>query len=209
MNRGKVHIAPGVTGEVSMSAQAAGIVLLIDGSEGSREHRRHRFVAGYLHRRQFTTLLLDESDEPVSAATESERIQRLSHDLIQALDWLRRQPEHAGLPVGVFGSGAGAAAAIVCAAELPNAISAVVSRAAPMAGLRTDIERLRTPTMLVVGGLDARVLESTQSAYRALTCDKRLEVVPRATHLFEEAGAMERVALSTADWFESKLKVGD
>lgn len=206
MNRGTVHIAPGLAGELSTPAHAGGIVLLIDGSEGGREHRRHRFIAGYLQRRQLATLLLGQPGAQEELLGEAERIQRLAHQLLQALDWVHRQPALAALALGVFGSGLGAAATIVCAGERPQAFSAIVSRAAPLELVAADLPRLHAPVLLVVGALDADLLAPTQDAYRAIGAERRLEIVPRATHLFEEAGAMERVAIVSADWFETRLR---
>lgn len=208
MNRGTVHIAPELAGELSKPAHAGGMVLLVDGSEGGREHKRHRFVAGYLQRRQIATLLLEQPGTPERVAperAEDERMKRLAHQLLQAMDWIHRQPALASLALGVFGSGLGAAAAIVCAGERPQGISAIVARAAPLDLVTPDLPRLRSPILLVVGGLDAELLAPTQDAYREIQAEKRLEIVPRATHLFEEAGAMERVAIVSADWFEAQL----
>lgn len=148
---------------------------------------------------------MTEKDHPLHRQGDRERIARLARNLLQALDWLRRQPSAAGLTVGVFGSNCGAAAAIVCAAERRSEIKAIVSRAAPLELVREEIARMQTPIMLVVGALDANVLHTTREVYRALRSDKRLEVVPRATHLFEEAGALEHVALVAAEWFLGKL----
>jgi len=208
MNRGTVHIATGLDGELSKPAHAEGIVLLVDGSDGGREYKRHRFVAGYLQRRQLATLLLGHPGPPEHtepALGDGERMQRVAHQLLQAMDWVSRQPALAPLAMGVFGSGLGAAAAIVCAAERPQAISAIVSRAAPLDLIEPDVARLRSPVLLVVGALDAELLAPTQAAYREIEADKRLEIVPRATHFLEEAGAMERVAIASADWFEPRL----
>jgi putative phosphoribosyl transferase len=208
MNREMVDIAPGLVGELSKPSNAEGIVLLIDGSEGGREHRRHRFVAGYLQRRELATLVLEEQGPPPPrepAVADYERVQRLARLLLQAVDWTQRQTSLGSLAIGVFGSGLGAAASIMCAGERPQAFSAIVSRAAPLDLVADDLPRLRLPVLLLVGALDADVLLATQACYRAIESEKRLEIVSRATHLFEEAGAMERVAIASTDWFKTRL----
>lgn len=208
MNSQTVQIAPELAGILNQPAEPRGVVILVDGSAGARELGRHRFIAGYLQRRQLATLLLEPGGDAEAAAGggDAQAIRRLSHHVLQALAWLAKAPGLKALPVGVFGSGCGAAAGVVCAAERPERIGALVSRAAPLDLVRGEVPRVHTPTLLVVGALDAAMLEVTREGYRALACEKRLEVVPRATHLFEEAGALERVALVAADWFDAHLR---
>lgn len=201
------RIAAGLSGDLRRPAHARGLVLLVDGSEGLREQSRHRVVAGYLQRRDFATLQL--RPQPEAAPTEpgdTGAIAGLTRQLDQALAWIQLDPELARLPTGLFGSGWGGAAAIVCAAERPGRIRAVVARAAPLDRVPLEVERVQQPVLLVVAGLDADALDVARQAYRRLgTEHKRLEVVARATHVFEEAGALERVALATAAWFETHL----
>lgn len=208
MNEQSVKVAPGLTGALHVPADAKGLVIMVDGSAGAHEQGRHRFIAGYLQRRQLATLQLEPQVEAGTPADrgDAEAIPRLAHRLLQALDWLRGDQRLKALPVGVFGSGRGAAAGIVCAAERPGQIAALVSRAAPLGLVRSDMARVRSPVLLVVGALDAGMLDVTRDGYRALDTDKRLEIVPRATHLFEEAGALEQVALVAADWFDAHLR---
>lgn len=200
------HITTGLEGLLQVPAQAKGLVLLVDGSAGAREEGRHRVVAGYLQRRQFATLLLAPQPKAAAPIEDAAAIGQVAHRLLQTLAWLAGQADLKDLPVGAFGSGNGAAAAMVCAAEQPGRILAIVSRAAPLDLVASDLARVRVPVLLIVGGLDANMLRVTQQAFRKLgSLHKHLEVVPRATHLFEEAGALEHVAMAAAGWFEQHV----
>lgn len=211
MNDLLVNIAPTLIGELQVQTRSKGLVLLLDGSAGGREQGRHRYVAGLLQRRQFATLLLEPGREPaaVGEAAEAAAIHRLSHSLWQAMSWTRNDPRLRALALGIYGSGPGAAAAMVCAAERSDPIAAIVAAAPPfdlVSELSAEMARIRTPMLVVVGQLDDELLSQARQAYLRLgAADKRLEVIPRATRLFEEAGALERVAIAAADWFERFL----
>ena len=125
----------------------------------------------------------------------------LAQRLMQALDWACRRDDLNTLPIGLFGASTGAAAALVTAAECPQKVAAVVSRGGRPDLASIELERVRAPTLLIVGASDTEVLVLNRDAYRLLQCEKRLEVVPRATHLFEEAGTLESAAQAAREWF--------
>ncbi|HYU57339.1 MAG TPA: dienelactone hydrolase family protein, partial [Actinomycetota bacterium] len=163
---------------------------------------RNRLVAGALHGRSIATLLFDL----LTPSEERDRanvfdIALLAGRLVRATAWLRERPEATGLPVGYFGASTGAGAALAAAADLGHAIAAVVSRGGrpDLAGPR--LPEVTAPTLLVVGGNDEVVLGLNREAEARLRCPTRLEVVPGATHLFEEPGTLERVAALAAEWF--------
>jgi putative phosphoribosyl transferase len=195
-----------LAGDLAVPAGARGVVLFAHGSGSGRHSPRNRQVAAALGRAGLATLLLDlltEEEEAVDRDRAELRfdIALLAGRLVAAMDWLAEDPRTQPLPIGLFGASTGAAAALVAAAERPQRVAAVVSRggrpdlAGPSLGL------VRAPTLLVVGGRDRVVLELNRSAAEQLGAEHRLEVVPGATHLFEEPGALERVAALAADWF--------
>jgi putative phosphoribosyl transferase len=185
------------------------VVVFSHGSGSSRASPRNRFVADVLHGCRLDTLLFD-------LLTESEADDRslvfdidlLGDRVMETLDWLPLHPEFDHHRVGLFGASTGAAAALLAAAQRPARVAAVVSR-----GGRPDLaapwlKRVQAPTLLIVGGNDTEVLQLNRSAARSLTCEKRLEVVPGATHLFEEPGALEAVAHLAGAWFANHLSRG-
>lgn len=209
MDRHEVTIdQPGLqlAGDLSLPAQPAGLVLFAHGSGSSRFSSRNRAVARYLNDVGLATLLLDlltADEEIIDARTAELRfdIPLLAGRLTGTVDWTDRQPALAGLPLGLFGASTGAAAALITAAERPQRVAAVVSR-----GGRPDLAlpvlgRVRAPTLLIVGGHDHEVLALNRQALAALTAPKALEIVPGATHLFEEPGALGQVARLAGDWF--------
>lgn len=196
-------------GDLALPADAPGVVLFAHGSGSSRRSPRNRYVAGVLNEAGIGTLLFDllTPDEELDRENVFD-IPLLAHRLIGATRWLASHPEAAGLALGYFGASTGAAAALVAAAEAGGSIAAVVSR-----GGRPDLAadwlaKVQAPTLLIVGQRDSEVLALNQGAYEALRCPKRLDVVPGATHLFEERGAMEAVAAIATDWFLEHLRVG-
>lgn len=200
----------GVFGDLSVPRGAKGLVLFAHGSGSSRFSPRNRFVARRLQERGLATLLLDlltAQEEQEDAGTGRYRfdVTLLADRLLRAVAWTADQDDLRGLRVGLFGASTGAAAALRAAAEDPEGVAAVVSR-----GGRPDLARevlplVRAPTLLIVGGADEPVLQLNREAFRLLTCEKRLEVVPGAGHLFEEPGALDRVADLAADWFARYL----
>ncbi|HEX9129872.1 MAG TPA: dienelactone hydrolase family protein [Gemmatimonadaceae bacterium] len=196
--------------DLGVPADAKGIVLFAHGSGSSRFSRRNRAVAQNLQDAGFATLLLDlltVAEEKAEARTGHFRfdIDMLSVRLASATSWAVAQPELDGLPVGYFGASTGAAAAIVAAAALPQLVGAVVSRGGRPDLAGNALEDLQVPTLLIVGGADTVVINLNHDALRRLHCIARLEIVPRAGHLFEESGALEKVSDLARQWFSEYL----
>lgn len=199
-----VRIGPhALPGELARPARAVGLVVFAHGSGSSRNSPRNRFVATVLHEHRLATLLFDLLGE--DEANDRRRvfdIALLCRRLVEAIDWLRERDDaqQARRRVGLFGASTGAAAALQAAAARPGQVSALVLRGG-RADLAADIARVQAPTMLIVGGADTDVLRHNRLALHALQCEKRLEIVPGATHLFDEPGALDAVAHLAADWF--------
>jgi putative phosphoribosyl transferase len=202
-----VQIPPsGVIGDLTIPVNAQGMIIFAHGSGSSRLSSRNRFVAGVLQEAKFATLLLDlltEEEEEIDVRTRTFRfdIILLANRLIQATYWLADDPSAGSLQVGYFGASTGAAAALIAAAQLPESTRAVVSR-----GGRPDLaggalRKVTAPTLLIVGGDDYSVVELNERASNELQCEKKLEIVPGATHLFEEPGTLEQVANLASNWF--------
>jgi putative phosphoribosyl transferase len=200
-----------LSGSLFMPDQPVGLVVFAHGSGSSRFSPRNRAVADFLNRARLATLLFDlltAEESEVDQYTRQFRfdIGLLTERLVGAVDWLGHYEPGRGLPIGMFGASTGAAAALRAAAARPAAVAAVVSR-----GGRPDLaeERLpevRAPTLLIVGGADPAVIELNQQAAARLTAEHRLEIVPGATHLFEEPGTLERVQELARDWFLKYLR---
>jgi putative phosphoribosyl transferase len=200
-------------GDLALPADATGVVLFAHGSGSSRHSPRNRRVARGLQEGRFATLLIDlltEAEEQIDDVTRHLRfdIGLLAGRLAGALAWLAERPETRDLPLGLFGASTGAAAALLTAADHPERVSAVVSR-----GGRPDLAGdalavVRAPTLLIVGGLDWRVIELNEQAKRSMSAEVRLEIVPGATHLFEEPGTLERVTEAARDWFAGHASGG-
>jgi putative phosphoribosyl transferase len=191
-------------GRLALPAQCRGIVAFAHGSGSSRLSPRNLAVANALERLAFGTLLFDLLSEPEAASRERVfDIPLLGERLIAATHWWRRREPD--LPVGYFGASTGAAAALFAAAELGEQVAAVVSRGGrpDLAGAR--LPHVTAPTLLIVGGEDPVVLELNREARARLRCPSELVVVPGATHLFEEPGALEAVAAHAGEWFERYL----
>jgi len=201
-------------GDLSAPERARGVVLFAHGSGSSRLSPRNRYVARLLNEAKLATVLLDlltPDEEAIDLRTAHLRfdIGLLSERLVAATDWLMQRAETRHLPVGYFGASTGAGAALVAAAERPEAVRAVVSR-----GGRPDIAgpalpRVQAPTLLIIGEADFLVLRLNQEAFAKLTCEKRLVIVPGATHLFEEPGALDEVARLAREWFERYLALAE
>lgn len=191
-----------IEGMLSTPSHGKGVVLFAHGSGSSRFSPRNNFVAESLHQAGIGTLLLDlltpQEDQDYQRRFD---IALLTRRLELAADWLRHQPATAALPLAVFGASTGAAAALQLAASLGTAIAAVVSRGGrPDLAGAAALEQVLAPTLLIVGGDDEVVIELNQRAYAALHCEKRLEIVPGATHLFEEPGKLQAVAALALAW---------
>lgn len=196
--------------DLALPMNAKGVVLFAHGSGSSRFSRRNQAVARELQDAGFATLLLDlltAEEENAEARSGHFRfdIELLSLRLAAATEWVVAQRDLAGLPVGYFGASTGAAAAIVAAAMLPDVVGAVVSRGGRPDLAKTALGNLRAPTLLIVGGADTVVIDLNHEALRRLGCIARLEIVPRASHLFEESGALEQVADLARRWFTEYL----
>jgi pimeloyl-ACP methyl ester carboxylesterase len=193
-------------GTLVLPPQAGGIVVFAHGSGSSRHSPRNRHVASVLQQRGLGTLLFDLLTE--DEAEDRRRvfdIPLLGERVEQALDGPLARPGLAALPVGLFGASTGAAAALVAAARRPGRVAAVVSR-----GGRPDLAgeylaRVQAPTLLIVGGDDHEVLALNRWALAQMACAKRLEIIPGATHLFDEPGTLEAAAHGAADWFAAHL----
>jgi len=197
-------------GMLAMPAQAVGIVLFAHGSGSGRLSPRNNAVAASLRQTRLATLLLDL----LSPAEDQQYRTRfdiglLSARLQVAAAWLQQQAETVSLPLCLFGASTGAAAALRVAAQPARRVAALVSR-----GGRPDLagdavlQQVRTPSLLIVGGLDEVVIDLNQRAYAALDCEKQLVNVPGAGHLFEEPGKLDKVALLARDWFLRHLNGG-
>lgn len=200
-----------LAGDLEIPVGARGMVLFAHGSGSSRHSPRNQAVATALQLAGFGTLLLDlltEQEEIEDAATGQHRfdIGLLARRLAHAVDWLEQRPDTADLPVGLFGASTGAAAALVAAAERPQRVSAVVSRGGRPDLAGDALALVSCPVLLIVGGNDTTVLELNRRAAEQLTAaPHRIHVVPGATHLFPEPGALEQVADLAAEWFREHL----
>jgi len=208
--RNSIFVGPRrLPGELVLPAGASGLVVFAHGSGSSRLSPRNRFVAEVLHQRRIGTLLFDLLTD---AEAEDRRnvfdIELLGARLSEALSWLLQRPDASALSTGIFGASTGAAAALVCAARCPERVAAVVSRGGRPDLAGAHLPAVSAPTLLIVGGDDYDVLQLNRSAWRELRCEKRLEIVPGATHLFEEPGTLETVAVLAADWFARYLAQG-
>lgn len=196
----------GLQGLVTIPDGATGLVIFAHGSGSSRLSPRNTYVANALNARSFATLQFD-------LLTETEAMNRanvfdiplLGQRVVETVRWVREDKAVSRLPVGLFGASTGAAAALIGAAELPQYVSAVVSRRGRPDLAGPVLEWVRAPTLLIVGGLDDAVIELNRRAFKALTCEKELSIVPGATHLFEEPGTLDQVISAAGDWFEAYL----
>ena len=195
-------------GSLAIPAGAKGIVLFAHGSGSGRLSPRNKFVAQALQERQLATLLIDlltAEEESVDAITGGRLrfdIGRLAARLVAATDWLSADPGTQNLDIAYFGASTGAAAALAGAAERPDAVRAIVSRGGRPDLAGAALSRVRAPTLLIVGGADHTVIRLNREAMVRLRAEKKLEIIPDATHLFEEPGALEEVARRAGDWFE-------
>jgi putative phosphoribosyl transferase len=197
-------------GDLSVPAAAHGVVLFAHGSGSSRHSPRNRYVAQALNEAKLATLLLDlltPDEEAVDRRTGHLRfdIGLLAGRLIHATDWIGRQPQTQQLAVGYFGASTGAAAALMAAVERADVVGAVVSRGGRPDLAGPALPRVRAPTLLIVGGHDDVVIELNEEALDQLRCEKSLVIIPGATHLFEEPGALEEVARLARAWFAGHL----
>ncbi|MBK5192333.1 MAG: dienelactone hydrolase family protein [Flavobacteriaceae bacterium] len=193
-------------GNLAIPENATGIVLFSHGSGSSRLSPRNNYVAEVLQQKGQATLLSDLLTEKEDRIYENRfNIDLLTERLIAITKWVKENPETKGLNLGYFGASTGAASALVAAAYFGDEIKAVVSRGGrPDLGMR-DIHKVKAPTLLIVGGYDDLVIQLNQKAYEKLQCERKFEIVPEASHLFEEPGKLEIVARLSADWFSKCL----
>ena len=197
-------------GSLRVPRAARGIVLFAHGSGSSRFSPRNRFVADLLHRAGLATLLIDlltAKEEQIDRITAALRfnIGLLTERLVGATDWLIQRPETRFLRIGYFGSSTGAAAALIAASRRPDRVDAIVSRGGRPDLAGPALAAVRAPTLFIVGGEDSLVIDLNREAMAQMTAPKTLKVLPGATHLFEEPGALEQVAQLAADWFVRHL----
>ena len=204
----EVQISAGAAtldGNLTIVREAKALVLFAHGSGSSRHSRRNQFVASTLNHAGLATLLFDlltPEEESVDLYTREHRfdISLLAKRLVHATNWAKQQEETKDLNIGYFGSSTGAAAALVSAAEFPD-VAAVVSRGGRPDLAGDALPKVRAPTLLIVGGRDEVVIALNQQAQREIRAEVKLEIVPGATHLFEQPGALDRVAKLAIDWF--------
>lgn len=213
MNHREVRLEVGdalLDGALAVAPTGAGLVIFAHGSGSGRLSPRNLQVAGVLHRAGLSTLLFDLLTPDEQALDERTGALRFDIDLLCArlvgvIDWTQRQPTLAELKIGLFGASTGAAAALGAAAARPGRVAAVVSRGGRPDLALASLPAVTAPTLLIVGGEDGVVIELNRKAAARLRAPHRLEIVPGATHLFPEPGALERVAELTRDWFVEQL----
>jgi len=195
-------------GDLQLPADAKGLVLFAHGSGSSRHSPRNRFVADILQKGGLGTLLIDlltkeeEKEDEVTAALRFD-IDLLTDRLCFVTQWFQARKETGLLPIGYFGASTGAAAALCASAEMKKKIVAVVSRGGRPDLAKNSLAAVESATLLIVGGHDLPVIDMNEEAYALLKCEKKMVIIPGATHLFEEPGALEEVARLALDWFQS------
>jgi putative phosphoribosyl transferase len=192
--------------DISVPERVSGVIIFAHGSGSGRLSPRNRLVAKQLNSAGFATILFDLLTE---AEAEDRNnvfdIPLLASRMSEAVRFARGQKGLSRLPIGLFGASTGAAAALMAAAEHGNHIGAVVSRGGRPDLALAVLHQIKAPTLLIVGGYDEEVIEMNRTALAALSCEKRLEIIPCATHLFQEPGTLDRVVELTMDWFSRHL----
>ena len=199
---------PAVTleGTLAVPENATGVVLFAHGSGSGRFSPRNMFVARELEKAGIATLLIDLLTEKEDEVYETRfDIGLLTERLGRVVSWLEKERELKDLAVGLFGASTGAAAALQVVARFPSRIAAVVSRGGRPDLAMEELDKVTSPTLLIVGGEDYGVIELNEQALAALHCEKKMEIVPGATHLFEESGTLEQVAELAVVWFKKYL----
>jgi dienelactone hydrolase len=199
-----------IDGDLTIPQRAVGLVVFAHGSGSSRFSRRNRTVAQTLEDGGFATLLLDlltREEEAVDLRTREYRfdIDRLGHRVVAAVDWASSEPDISKLPIACFGASTGAAAALIAAAERPDVVRAVISRGGRPDLAGDALPHVQAPTLLIVGGADDVVIDLNRRAMRGMRGHVELEIVPGATHLFEEPGALEQVSSLALAWCRRHL----
>jgi dienelactone hydrolase len=199
-----------LSGSLTIPDNSTGLVLFTHGSGSSRHSPRNQFVARTLNRAALGTLLFDlltPEEEALDIQTREHRfnISLLAERLVHATKWATQKDQTRDLRIGYFGSSTGGAAALVAAAELPQDVGGVVSRGGRPDLAGDALPTVQAPTLLIVGGNDDIVIELNEMARDQMRCEVKLEIIPGATHLFEEPGALEQVAKLASDWFSLYL----
>jgi pimeloyl-ACP methyl ester carboxylesterase len=213
IEEGLIYVSAGrvtLEGNLLIPDGARGLVMFAHGSGSSRFSSRNRYVAEVLRRSGVGTLLIDlltREEETVDMRTAHLRfdIGLLADRLVGASEWLAKQSETSLLKLGLFGASTGGGAALVAAARVPQRIAAVVSRGGRPDLAGPALPAVQVPTLLIVGGDDGPVIEMNQEAYDQMVCERRMVIVPGASHLFEEPGTLEEVARLAAEWFTRYL----
>jgi dienelactone hydrolase len=198
-------------GDLNLPPDAAGVVLFAHGSGSGRHSSRNRMVARLLNERGLATLLIDlltAEEDAIDRYTAQYRfnIPLLAERLVGATHWLAGHEQTQNLPVGIFGASTGGGAGLIAAVAAGGNVRAVVSRGGRPDLAGSALPQVRAPTLLIVGGEDPVVIDLNRAAYALLNCEKDLIVIPGATHLFEEPGALEEVARLAGDWFLRHLR---
>lgn len=192
-------------GVLRIPHNTCGLVLFVHGSGSGRHSPRNNFVAGILRQARVATLLFDLLTEEEDQIFKNRfNIELLTQRLIQATYWVLKQPRTKNLPLGYFGASTGAAAALKAAAGLIK-IKAIVSRGGRPDLALDEIDKVKSPTLLIVGENDPEVIKLNQEAYSALNTTKKISIIPGATHLFEEPGTLQKAAEEARDWFKKYL----
>jgi putative phosphoribosyl transferase len=199
-------------GDLIIPDNATALVLFVHGSGSSRHSRRNQFVARKLNEAELATLLFDlltPEEEAIDMYTGEHRfnISLLAERLVHATNWATQQKQTRAFRIGYFGSSTGGGAALVAAAKLPDKVSAVVSRGGRPDLAGEALAEVQAPTLLIVGGEDDVVIELNKQAMKRMRCEVKLEIIPGATHLFEEPGTLEQVAQLASDWFVNHIAV--
>lgn len=197
-------------GTLQLPAESSGLILFVHGSGSSRLSPRNQFVAQIMHEARLGTLLFDlltPEEETIDLQTRHLRfdIPLLARRLVAVTSWIKNKLETSHLPLGYFGASTGAAAALIAAAELNDEICAVVSRGGRPDLADEALPQVTAPTLLIVGELDEVVIQLNEKVFQQLRCVKQLQIIPGATHLFEEPGTLEEVAHLAATWFQRFL----
>jgi putative phosphoribosyl transferase len=213
MNEVQIHAGRAVlSGNLHIPKDAGALVLFAHGSGSSRHSPRNQFVARTLNEAGLATLLFDlltPEEEAIDMQTREHRfnIRLLAERLVDATKWAKQQNQTSSLRTGYFGSSTGGAAALVAAVDAPQDVGAVVSRGGRPDLADEALPKVQAPTLLIVGGNDDIVIELNEQARDRMRCEVRMQIIPDATHLFEEPGKLEKVAQLASDWFIAHLAV--
>lgn len=194
-------------GLLTIPEGAMGLIIFAHGSGSSRLSPRNNYVAEHLQHRGMATLLFDLlTDEEARDRRNVFDVPLLASRLEEAVTWARTDSEVAGLKISLFGASTGSAAALAAAAKVPKQVDVIVSRGGRPDLAGTLLHKVNAPTLLIVGGDDSVVLDLNRDALAKLSCEKRLLIVPGATHLFEEPGTLDQVVQAASDWFALHLE---